>query len=52
MSISQTQVIPLTLATSTQAGEVLAKADKQGVACYLETMHEENLSFYRKHGLR
>jgi ribosomal protein S18 acetylase RimI-like enzyme len=31
---------------------VLKKADEQGLPCYLETMKEVNLAFYRKHGFR
>ena len=29
---------------------VLARADAQGLPCYLETMKERNVTFYRKHG--
>lgn len=29
---------------------VLARADADRLACYLETMKEQNLAFYRKHG--
>ena len=29
---------------------VLARADAAGVPCYLETMNERNLRFYRRHG--
>ena len=31
---------------------VLKKADEEGLPCYLETMKEVNLAFYRKHGFR
>jgi len=31
---------------------VLKRADEQGLPCYLETMKEVNLAFYRKHGFR
>ena len=31
---------------------VLARADFDGVACYLETFNENSLSFYRRHGFR
>lgn len=33
-------------------GSMLKRADRQGLACYLETMKEVNLSFYGKHGFR
>jgi hypothetical protein len=29
---------------------VLARADASGLPCYLETMNESNVPFYRKHG--
>jgi len=29
---------------------ILKMADKKGLPCYLETMKERNLAFYRKHG--
>lgn len=29
---------------------VLARADAEGLSCYLETMKERNLPFYQKHG--
>ena len=31
---------------------VLKRADEEGLPCYLETMKEVNLAFYRKHGFR
>jgi ribosomal protein S18 acetylase RimI-like enzyme len=31
---------------------VLQRADEEGLPCYLETMKEVNLAFYRKHGFR
>jgi ribosomal protein S18 acetylase RimI-like enzyme len=31
---------------------ILKRADEQGLPCYLETMKEVNLAFYRKHGFR
>ncbi len=31
---------------------VLARADADGLPCYLETMNEKNVPFYEKHGFR
>jgi len=31
---------------------VLKRADEEGLPCFLETMKEVNLAFYRKHGFR
>ena len=31
---------------------VLKMADEQGLPCYLETMKQKNLAFYRKHGFQ
>jgi GNAT superfamily N-acetyltransferase len=31
---------------------VLKMADEKGLPCYLETMKEKNLAFYRKHGFK
>jgi len=31
---------------------VLKMADEEGLPCYLETIREKNLAFYRKHGFR
>ena len=31
---------------------MLRRADDSGLPCYLETMKEENLAFYRKHGFK
>lgn len=33
-------------------GPILARADAEGMPCYLESMNERNLSFYERHGFK
>ena len=37
---------------SSLVAPMLARADAEGLPCYLETMKERNVAFYEKHGFQ